>query len=442
MPNVGTGAAKVEKGKNDKKPIPKCIVYFRPETSYKGEFGFDWLRVKDNGLAAEPDYESIIESGYKDGSTDYTKPEAYNALKREYKKIPFIMGFNTYYIPYLNLFSKTYSDTVNITPKPSYEAKLKVLVEIKDADVDEIKFEFNKSIFSINDKEEFSLPDKNICPLKISTTIKITCKKDITTDADGEILVYAYPKGSKSKPETEQKAERKLAGKLIVGKNDAANRKEAKFVFVCVKTNITGSSIITGQFTQDERDQLRSVLYQVLVRPLIWVGKKYWKGLREQDIILDITNDVNFKRGGKYINARGKLNEDADGGSMFSYLRDKFKNDTANSFYKDCFPVFAIGAENYDGALGQVEGIGVKNLVLFNGRDSQTIGHEALHGFGLWHTHRERSGEPIIQQANKKYVFPHGHSDPNNATDNVMSYRQNNMITTWNWQWKIIRKNV
>ena len=440
MPNVGTGAAKVEKGKNDKKPIPKCIVYFRPETSYKGEFGFDWLRVKDNGLAAEPDYESIIESGYKDGSTDYTKPEAYNALKREYKKIPFIMGFNTYCIPYLNLFSKTYSDTVNITPKPPYEAKLKVLVEIKDADVDEIKFEFNKSIFSINDKEEFSLPDKNICPLKISTTIKITCKKDITTDADGEILVYAYPKGSKSKPEAEQKAERKLAGKLLVGKNDAANRKEAKFVFVCVKTNVAGA-VKTGTFTQAEQNQLRNTLYQVLVRPLIWVRKKDANGAYN-DIVLDLKNDVNFKTRGKYINSNGKLNEDADGGSMFSYLRNKFKNDPKNSAYKECFPVFAIAADNYDGALGQVEGIGIKNLVLFNGRNSQVIGHEALHGFGLWHTHRERSGEPIIRQANKKYVFPHGHYDSNNATDNVMSYRNNHMITTWNWQWKIIRKNV
>src|SRR5450432_3224636 len=67
-----------------------CSVYFRPTTSWKGEFGFDWLRIGDIG---EKPYKDVIAGGYK--STDasgnvleYTKDEAYAAIKTEYKTIP------------------------------------------------------------------------------------------------------------------------------------------------------------------------------------------------------------------------------------------------------------------------------------------------------------------------------------------------------------------
>ena len=451
--DVGTGATNIIKELLT--PKSKVIVQFRPHSDYKGEYGFDWLRVKDNGLSMEPDYESIIVSGYKNETTDYTKQEAYNALKREYKQIPFIVGFfGTYYIPYLNLFPKTYSDTIKITPKPPYEAKLKILVEIKHADVDEIKFEFNKDIFSINDKTEFALSDKNICPLKVSTTIKVTCKKDITTDADGEILVYAYPKGSKNKPEAEQKAERKLAGKLIVGKNDATNRKEAKFVFVCVKTNVTGTAtgVKTGFFSENEQAQLRQTLYQALIRPLIWVRRKNLQG-QYQNIMLDMTNDPKFKMGGTYIHSSGFAQKGPISDSMVKYLKSKFMNNPNNKQYLDCIPIFVIGLPGTGGLLGYCDSERdtsgniirfINNSVAFTpssgNRPVETMPHEALHGLQLFHTHRD--GSPPLKYRNIKYIYPHGQRDIPNATDNVMSYRIGNMRTLWHWQWKIIKNNL
>jgi len=44
MAKTGTGAGKSEK---EKLSQSKCIVEFRPENSWKGEFGFDWFRTGD-----------------------------------------------------------------------------------------------------------------------------------------------------------------------------------------------------------------------------------------------------------------------------------------------------------------------------------------------------------------------------------------------------------
>jgi len=448
---TGTGATPVEKTESEEKPIkPKVIVYFRPTNGYNGEFGFDWLRtgIPNNTDLRYKKYEEIIEAGYNKNhsrdNADLSKKDAYTELKKEYKRTS-IPTFGTYHIPYLNLFSKAYSDTVaaNINPKPPYKATLKIWLTIEDADVDAIIIESNNDNITINNQKEFSLSDTAKCSLKGSDEITITCLEDITTDE--EISVYAYPQGSMSKSEEERKKERILAGKLLVAKNDKSVRKEAKFVFVRVRTNVTGRKAKekTGIFTEAEQVRLRNTLYQALVRPLIWVKKKNNKGIYE-DIVLDLSTDANFKHGGKYIDANNKIDEDAHNGSMFSYLRNKFMNDSTNSYYRGFFPVFVIGEDNYDGALGQVENIGIKNLVLFNNRNrsDQVIGHEALHGFGLWHTHRELRGETIIIQPNKKYIYSYGHRNPNNATDNIMSYNINHMLTTWNWQWKIIRKHI
>jgi|GEM_PF-6301465 len=63
-------------GQTDKfhERIGFAVVYFRPLDSWNGEYGFDWLREKDNGLATanDPAYADIIEGGYKDGISDLT----------------------------------------------------------------------------------------------------------------------------------------------------------------------------------------------------------------------------------------------------------------------------------------------------------------------------------------------------------------------------------
>jgi hypothetical protein len=431
-------------------PRAKCMVRFRPHDNYKGEFGFDWLRIEDNGFEKEPPYKYTIEGGYKDGISDYSDTEAFEVLKNEYKKVQIWgfglsdmgvvlnTGFGEYYVPYLNLFPEPYIDIPNTPP---YEAELKVLVEIKDADVEEIKLEYNSAIFSIDGQDTFSLNDKAICPLQLSAnrTIKITCKKEVRTRLDGEICAYAYFKDWRGD------IKKALAGKIQVGVNDKRSIKEVKIVLVHVTTNITGNDRKTGEFSTEEQKQLRQTLHQALVRPLISTAT------------LDLSNNPRLKTGGIYVNRRNILRR-SGADSLVKYLKTQFMNDPNNAEYRNHIPVFAIGNPGEAGGLfgycdtdrdarGNLIRF-LKNSVCFTpSEDSRilrpvgTMPHEVLHGFQLFHTHID--GDPPLKHPNIKYIYPNAQTDgPLEATDNVMSYNFGKMWTTWHWQWEIIRSNL
>jgi type VI secretion system secreted protein VgrG len=450
--------------------ISLAIVEFRTLATHKGEFGFDWLRQKDNSLNLEPDYETIIKGGYKDGTTDLTKLEAFTALKGEYEQIPVKRKSSStgvtpplgeYFVPYLNLFPKPFSDTFTTTPKPPFEATLRILVEI-EKDLNRLEFDYDKTVFII---DKPILSDKNKTSGLVNSqdvTVKITCVKEITTDVQGEIRIYAYPKKYECEGESDQKevpmtpgeemTARRLAGKIIVGRNDASQRKEQKFVLTSIWTDIRKSGRkLKGSFTSDEKINFCNALYQGLIIPI----------LEDSPNVLDVSSNVDFQTGGKYIDSSNKINEDVSG--FFTdvkklFLDDKdsagiLKNDKYKTGY---FTVFSLAAQVYDGAKGQIDHeeyvVGgktkmkfLKNLILFPNKDFCTMNHEGLHGMGLRHSHADSLP---IDEPDIKYVFPNAISssiqpigDQANSTDNVMCYR-NVAYTTWQWQWTIMRNNV
>ena len=447
--NSFTNKAKKVK-ENKPEVITKAIALFRTieDDDYAGEFGFDWLRQKDNSLTLEPDYESIIITGYKDGRTNLTKEEAIIQLKQEYKTIPiFKKGVETdepYYVPYLTLFSQKYVDSITDPDsiKPVYKAKLRVLVEIEE-DLDRLEFEYDKAIFSI---------EKPILQDKIKTTglvratdntIELTCKKDLTSDL--EIKLYAYPKGLS---QAEQLTQRTLAGKILVLKNDKTARKTEKFVLTRVKTKITktSSGVETGYFTTEEKAWLCRTLHQALVVPDF--GSKIYD--------IDLSEDPNFqirtingeKHYGTHINELSeRIDPQIETANFYAHLqrlcfKAKFKRTAVFHKKSSYFTIFSFGThENINGA-GRIQDVGIKNLILFPDRNKIVMAHEALHGLGLYHTHLDERDK--IKETNRKYVYfdasVPGYSDK--ATDNIMSYNKNLRKSTWHWQWRIIRENV
>jgi type VI secretion system secreted protein VgrG len=208
-------------------------VYFRPLKTWNGEFGFDWLREHDNGLIhsedPDPDYESIIESGYKDGVSDLSDKEAFEKLKNQYQRIPIKKkddkasnnesSDGEYFVPYLSLFSKEFVENSlsDVNYKPKYESELQIFVEI-DEDIDKLEFDYDKNLFTL---DKIPLQDKgktNGFIYSTDATIKITCLKDL--DSDKEIKIYAYQKNS-----AQPIIDRKLAGKIIVLQNDKKKKK-------------------------------------------------------------------------------------------------------------------------------------------------------------------------------------------------------------------------
>ena len=479
---------KADKAKTeDHASITMAMVEFRTTKEYDGSFGFDWLRVDDNGLEKEghylyeEPYDKIIEGGYNDGKTDLTKDEAYKKLEKEYETIVVNMPdiaknkkrAKEYFVPYLTLYPKPYVDSlkdVEEYAKPKYEAKLRVLVDIAVDEVDGLEFKYNKDIFDLDNTK---LSDKNKTPKgKVQSndkTVKITCKKEIIKASDGEIFVYAYPKEAAGKTEAERESMRTLAGKIKVLPNGKEERKRQNIVLVQVKTQPLSTDIIprVGNFDENEIILLHKIMHQSLIECDILRVKKGPDGKdiinpnsgRKMNIELDLTSDSNFKvetirKKGRYISEDGNflLKYDPYGSeNLVKYLRREFLKVSDNNTYQNSFTVFAV--DHYCGTeqskiLGYTDAVWklknnkyiiakfLKNIILFKDRntaDYSTLPHEALHGLGLSHTHRNDS--PISEKS-RKYIYV------KNETDNVMSYNTNNMISTWKWQWEFVKGNI
>ena len=479
---------KADKAKTEEHAsITMALVEFRTTKEYDGSFGFDWLRVDDNGLEKEghylyeEPYDKIIEGGYNDGKTDLTKDEAYKKLKKEYETIVVNMPdiaknkkrAKEYFVPYLTLYPKPYVDSlkdVEEYAKPKYEAKLRVLVDIAVDEVDSLEFKYNKDIFDLDNTK---LSDKNKTPKgKVQSndkTVKITCKKEIIKASEGEIFVYAYPKEAAGKTIAERESMRTLAGKIRVLPNGKEERKRQNIVLVQVKTKPLSTDIIprVGKFDENEIILLHKIMHQSLIECDILRVKKGPDGKdiinpnsgRKMKIELDLTSDSNFKvesiqKKGRYISKDGNflLKYDPYGSeNLVKYLRREFLKVSDNHAYQNSFTVFAVdhyGGTEQSKILGYTDAVWklkinkyillkfLKNIILFKNRntaDYSTLPHEALHGLGLSHTHRNDS--PISEKS-RKYIYV------KNETDNVMSYNTNNMISTWKWQWEFVKGNI
>lgn len=435
---------------------------FNPSTSipasipfYKGDFGFDWLRIGDNG---ESPYNGIIDSGYErpylgDLNTEYeTSNEADKFLKRRYKSLPTQKTDEQYFIPYLNIFSQVYSANSKSVPKPTYQARLRVLVELEET-VNKLEFDYDKSLFTIS---KTILADKNpTSPVSkkesIDQTITITCLKSFSEAK--AIKVLAYPVG------VNDKAKAKLAGIIWVNKNKKINKINVALISVHTDVNKDSTNEV-GIFMPDEITNLKYIFYQNLSDFNI-----------VNNLSLNMTNDTNFQQSyststppapitKNFIHQDGGILTSRDNIStnpkVHSYLRTQFLNSAINTKYSKWFTVFSFDMKNtseytsggslvFDNtALGEVEEIGLKNVVLYKPvgmtsaipRDLTTLNHECMHGYGLRHTHRNGP----IRLPEIEFIYPHINSvtNPLDATDNVMSYNSKALVL-WDWQRKHIK---
>ncbi|NDV93613.1 hypothetical protein D0T84_01600 [Dysgonomonas sp. 521] len=440
-------------------PPPKkaiAMVEFRPlpGTSYNGEFGFDWFRVGDNGERsfknATTNMSISLTGGTTTSTTTVITPIA--DIQNEYKKItvlkanpPVNITDSTYYVPYLNLYTKGRANTVKNGEKPPFEAELQIKITI-DEELEKVEFEYDKKWFSIsfNGVVQDTLPETILtpCPKRDSSIIKISCYNE---EYDGfssnkELLAWAYPKGSVDK------IDRKLVGKIRIGANDKNHRKFEKMVFIRVKTDIEGIGLggnsNSGPRT-DEEVYLRRALYQSLT---FMDTELYTEEL-------DLTDNDDFKitgsNFGKFIYERGvtpigtmDINKTTDRWlyvdhiDFFSTLHALFIARPGNSKYNNYFTAFYFEELTYDSyitttgggakTLGQVENIGVKNVCIFRDRNDWTLAHEALHGYGLHHPFSSSSKLLFIKE----------------ATDNIMDYGSAHRPFTWAWQWKIVNPKL
>lgn len=400
-----------------KKTIPeKCLVLFRPGSDWKGEFGFDWLRQGDTALSGDVDYSTIVGSYGAVYATESTAVFTVNNPKYQSLKTAFYNPFpsswkknadNTpyeYFTPWLTLFP---ADQCTGNQKKA-EAKLSLKIEVVAHEPETLRVLYNKEFFTV-DKEEVS--PKTVGNNTSDITIK--CIKEFNTDQEIKIIPL-------------KTGEDQVAGKLMVLKNDKANRYQANIVFVKVQTKINATAK-TGS-TAGEKAYLEKYFFQSLTS----------LNLREES--LDLKTDAGFNT--NYVMAMDPATKAvctflADGSMVHAFLENAFNAQVTG--YTDWHKIFFFDENGgylksgaYAGLNGCARAIPSKSVVLFNGHNTSTTTHELLHAMGLQHSF-DNNGQYTYKIGETENIMDYSHQS---------TYGSKNRIATWKWQWDALRPNL
>lgn len=465
-----------------KKPIineglEMALLEFKPLPSYNGEFGFDTFPNNATGLK---NLQENVTGGFKDENSELKPQEAIEKLKKEFISLPVNWKTTTknigiekpplqYYVPVLTIFSEEFTKTLkNLSdeekPANTITLGLEALIENSFGDstkegntydqIDGITIEYNQKIFKLDkDFIQYKNYGRNT-----GKQLTIKCLKDFKTIE--EIKFFANPRDSFYKSVAEQKALRRLCGKLYIFPNDSSVRKIKNIALVKIKTDAFKTNDPKkgelGNFTIEEKLKLRRIFYQSYIVPKI-----VEKLSKDIEFVLDLSSNADFQKGGKYVNLNGALML----GSLFS--PGKFIQEIYNKFVtpevKKVFnneefgTIFSWGIsppqDSINGGItGQTDKIGIPNTCVFKSRGSidSVSSHEFLHGIGLIHTHKENEEEEKkLKKEYKEFLKNRKYTFKVKTTSNIMAYEnfmyianKSKLNMLWYWQWKILNNNI
>ncbi|CAA0152545.1 hypothetical protein [Tenacibaculum maritimum] len=430
------------------KPIEaKAIVQFRPHKYWKGEFGFDWMRMGDTKIDGDIDYKKNVGNygkiyAVKEGAR-FT-PSKYIFLENEYTPKIIVEKKDTsnkpkkYYTPLLSLYKDP-----DLTNNPA--AKLQLLIEIIE-EPDELYIEFPKAFFEITNSiiskdnrnlKHFNIHKKSITKRRLhKLNLEIKCID--TFENDKTLRVFAIKNkedGSKGNP--------KLAGQLKVKANSKPHRRISKIVFINVITNIkeTRGSKKEGISKADSAAQkayLEPFLKQALIKPKIENKDLYLFDTSNPNTRVLNKNYTITKNGVKmYSKTHTSTNHE-----LADFLVAQFNATPANNKYKNHYKVFFLGEQGgiklkESGKIinigGASNGIGSKECVMYSNPLKFFLAHELMHCMGLYHSFDNKS----------KHTFKLGQTENVMDYSHIQKYAKPNstltQISTWAWQWSILK---
>jgi hypothetical protein len=396
-----------------------CIVKIRPKDDWKGEFGFDWVREADTGISGDNKFDGIVgrygakyatdpAAVFTKSLTKFTrlKDNVYNAFNLPWKKDG-KDGTLENKVSWLTLFPP---DQCKDNAKKC-EAKLSLDFEVIDETSEKIRIDYDKQFLEL-DKEEVT--PTSVGKHKMDLTVK--CLKEFSSDQE---IVFVNETNDKLGNLKEA-----VAGKLIVIKNDKANRYKAKIVFVKIATKINATANIAS--VAGEQTFLEKYMYQSLTS----------LELKEED--LDLKTDAKFNADcvvQKTPTVKAVKNYLDDGTNIHAFLEKKLKD--LKPEYNDWYKVFFFneaggyikGDGTYGGLNGAARDIPSKSVVLYNTHNTSTTTHELLHAMGLYHTF-DNSGSYTLE------IF---------KTENIMDYSHQkgiDRISTWKWHWDSLHSGL
>lgn len=401
----------------------QLIVEFRPNRNWKGEFGFDWLRMNDTKLFNDNKFKEVVSYQYLDAKftkkVDHSDPNyvnkydgvfkadetMFNKLKKEYK--PYSIPWKNkktgkavaeeYYIPWLSLIKDK-------------EAKITFFAEInQEADY----LEFTKSDYFTFTPNKIDIKGKkNIALNDVDVTIK--CIKEFAKDQTIELKAFKNDNGTNIEA---------IAGKLNVWANDATRLKEKNVVFVEIKTpELLAGAGKNKPNVGDEKDRINQYLAQA-----------YIKLSTKSDIVeLDLTAEKDFMN---FVTNNEIDHKKTSGGKgLADYLKSKLQK-TYPGKYSTNFKAFYFAENGYHPSGGYVSGFSAPKadyVVVFRSKNKQTASHEFLHSMNLPHTFTNKD-----TSANAQFTYEF------TKTDNLLDYshrlgtgNNNNRCSLYFWQWK------
>lgn len=450
--------------------VAQAEIYFRPRTSYNGEFGFDWMRIgdwdwgrslhaADNFLANKYDDNNMLAggNGIAATATETAGQIAYRKLEDEYTKLPINGKAEDYHFHWLSIFPKKLADTFNAeatskglhaSARLEFSATLDILIKIKDvADKPERIIFINGDaknldvVTSTGEVTDFNkgtaLPTISCASVTTNAkqmfeTITVTCKGELKHDTP--IIAYAVKGDSAT-----------LAGVLMVCKNHSTQVCKRQNVLVpLVKTNLDGASLRDGNrvFNQGGHDH-EKLIYQTLHHYL------FYGEMQTDRTVIDLRNDIRFRLpasltgpdatdpdAGIYCDATGIMPSGTDWDGihyLYSLLPSNYTSNwdivlfTFNETWSGSF-----GSSGYSYLFTKI----AINFAEISATNHPGIGphpgfvttpaHEMGHSLGLEHT---------FDEPDAPYIFT-----TESDTDNVMSYSDRVPAMTWRWQWKIVNK--
>ncbi len=398
-------------------PKPKVITYFRPNDTWKGEFGFDWIRMNDTKLFGDNKYENIVSKQYKDSA--YTQLEKNsNVYKGYFKKDPtqfkkLKKKYNSFGIPWATTNAKG-----NKTPEDylipwmsmykNQEVKIKTVVDIREKG-DYLEFEDNPNFMITPKTIDISGKKGKIKP-KDEITIK--CLTEFAKDET--IVIHACQKDANGK------ITKMVSGKITVWANDTTKQKEKKVVFVQIKT--PSLSIGEGEKisdASDEKDRIERYLKQALIK------------LHPDSDIIDLDLSINKEFLNFITSSKVSSKNTKDKSALDTFLKKQL-SDTFKKKYDNHFKAFYF-AERGQGSTGGINGYsrnGSDFVVVFVTANNQTAAHEFLHALNLAHSFAN-------SEASKHAKFTYQYA----KTENLLDYTHripghaNDRCGLWYWQW-------
>jgi len=362
----------------------KCIVQFRPNTTWTGEYGFDWIRLGDTALNGDNKYKDIVgknrnAAGQVSENTNYGANlvpdiKEYNKLLQQYNLVKIAWKPDFYIVPWLALYKgKT--------------ATLSLVLETVESPK-KLEFKYNEKLFQLNHKE---IADKSKGKKTLSNYLTVKCIESFNVDQYIDVL-----------------ADKELVGRLKVYKNGKTDRKKVNVVLACVKTNVGGIAkrgLVTG-----EAAKLQKHLGQALITPNTVV-----------DNSVDLSTDAVFNQ--RFI-VGGQISY--NGHALHDYM---LKNHDLKKKHPKSFIIYVFDLPASSGTMGvggEAYDIPSDNALVFSiaTRRKTALVHEFLHGLGLQHTFGNDS----------TFTYTKG------KTENIMDYLDIR-CAIWKWQWDIIRKN-